>query len=127
MKHLFFSAIIAVMGLSAMGQTLDVKGTFYYPGGKLSWHVASGDRIDPVKLNNREIRWVAASPDVFSAGFKMNDTILVNCQQAPQINGKWVIKDRTGKRHRRMIDFLMSRKDHYGLPGHFKLTISKAK
>lgn len=126
MKHLLLAAI-AVMGLSAMGQTLEVNGTYYYPGGKLAWRVASGDRIDPDKLNNREIRWVAASPDIFAAGYKMNDTILVTCDRAPQINGKWVIKDRMGKRTHRMLDFLMSRKNSYGMPGRVKMTIKKVK
>ncbi len=115
------------MGLSAMGQTLEVNGTYYYPGGGLSWRVASGDKIDPAKLDNRQIRWVAASPDIFAAGFQMNDTIMVTCESAPQINGKWVIKDRMGNRTRRMLDFLMSRKDNYGMPGRVKMTISKVK
>lgn len=126
MKHLIFAAL-AVMGLSAMAQTLDVKGTRYHPGGGLRWHTASGDRIDNEKLKKREIKWVAASPDIFAAGFKMGDTILVECKSTPQLNGKWVIKDKMGKRTRRMIDFLMARGDNYGLHGNTSLTITKVK
>ena len=126
MKHLFLAAI-AVMGLSAMAQTLNVNGTLYHPGGGLSWYTASGDRIDNEKLKKREIKWVAASPDVFAAGFKMGDTILVKCESAPELNGKWVIKDRMGKRNRRMIDFLMARGDNYGMRGRACLTITKVK
>ncbi len=126
MKHLLLAAV-AVMGLSAMAQTLTVKGTYYHPGGKLSWRTASGDRIDNDKLKNREIRWVAASPDIFTAGFKMGDTIIVNCEKAPRLNGKWVIKDRMGKRTHRMLDFLVARGDTKGLPGRMSLTISKVK
>lgn len=126
MKHLILAAI-AAMGLSAMGQTLNVNGTLYHPGGGLSWHTASGDKIDNEKLKKREIKWVAASPDVFAAGFKMGDTILVKCDNVPQLNGKWVIKDRMGKRTHRMIDFLMARGDTYGMRGRASLTISKVK
>lgn len=110
-----------------MGQTLNVKGTLYHPGGGLSWYTASGDHIDNTKLKNREIKWVAVSPDIFAAGFKMGDTILVQCEKAPQLNGKWVIKDRMGKRNHRTIDFLMARGDTYGLKGHTSLTITKVK
>ncbi len=126
MKHLLMAAI-AVMGLSAMAQTLNVNGTYYYPGGKLAWKTASGDRIDSDKLKNREIRWVAVSPDVFAAGFKMGDTIVVQCDKAPRLNGKWVIKDRMGKRTHRSVDFLVARGDTQGLPGRMSLTISKVK
>lgn len=120
-------AAFAVMGLSVMAQTLNVKGTYYYPGGKLSWYTASGDRIDNDKLKKREIKWVAASPDVFAAGFKMGDTIRVQCERCPQLNGKWVIKDRMAKRTRRMLDFLIARGDSYGMNGRVPLTISKVK
>lgn len=126
MKHLLLAAI-AVMGLSAMGQTLNVNGTLYHPGGKLSWRTASGDLIDNEKLKKREIKWVAASPDVFAAGFKMGDTILVNCESVPELNGKWVIKDRMGKRTHRLIDFLMAKGDTYGMRGRASLTIKKVK
>ena len=128
MKHLFLAAIIAVMGLSAMGQTLSVNATLYHPGGGLSWHTASGDRIDNDKLKKHEIRWVAASADIFAAGFKMNDTILVESEKCPSLNGKWVIKDRMGKRNHRMLDFLIARGDKsYGFSGRVKMTISKVK
>ena len=115
------------MGLSAMAQTMTVTGTIYHPGGRLSWRTASGDKIDNEKLKKREIKWMAVTKDILDAGFKMNDTVVVECESAPQLNGKWVIKDRMSRRLRKKVDFLVARGDSYGMHGRTSLTISKVK
>ncbi len=85
------------------------------------FETADGSRIDPVKLKNKQIRWVALSRDLIndeyrrkhhpSTGhwngmFRFGDTIIVKSESCPQINGEWVVHDTMNKRYTNSIDFL---------------------
>ena len=80
---------------------------------------ADGSRINPTKLKNQEIRWVALSRDLiwdeyrqglykhdFRGQFAFGDTIYLHSELKPQINGYWVVHDCMNKRYRNSIDFL---------------------
>lgn len=82
---------------------------------------ADGSIIDPVKLKNKEIRWVALSWDLiwdeFRQGiyddttawrgeFAFNDTIEIYSKTFPNLNGYWVVHDVMNKGYRNSIDFL---------------------
>ena len=126
-KHVLFS-ILAVCTLALSAQQYTLRATKYHPGmGGAGWKTASGDRIDANKLKNYEIRWVAVSPDVRKLGFRMGDTIIVNCERVPKLNGKWIIKDSMGKRVKMGIDFLLPKGDTLGFTSPCKVTIEKAK
>ena len=119
---------MAVMVMTVMGQTYTVSATKYHPGmGGAGWVTASGDRIDNAKLKRYEIRWVALSPDLFNKGFRMGDTIEVTCDHVPRLNGKWVVKDRMGRRTHMKIDFLLPRGDDHGFHSRVNVTIRKVK
>ncbi|MBR1551042.1 MAG: hypothetical protein IJ632_01830 [Muribaculaceae bacterium] len=120
-------ALAAIVALTAMSQKHALRATKYHPGmGGAGWVTASGDRIDNGKLKNYEIRWVAMSPDMFSNyGFRLGDTIEVTCDNVPKLNGRWIVKDKMGRRMRKRIDFLLPRGDNYGFT-HANVTIEKA-
>ena len=122
-------AAMAIISLTLMGQQYTMHATKYHPGmGGAGWRTASGARIDNNKLRNYEIRWVALSRDMFNNhGFKMGDTIIVNCASVPELNGKWVVKDRMGTRRKQCIDFLLPKGDNYRFTSPAKVTIEKAK
>ena len=127
LRKLLF-AVMAVMVMTVMGQTYTVSATKYHPGmGGAGWVTASGDRIDNAKLKKYEIRWVALSPDLFNKGFRMGDTIEVSCDRVPKLNGKWVVKDKMGRRTRMKIDFLLPRGDDHDFHSRVNVTIRKAK
>lgn len=127
LRKLLF-AVMAVMVMTVMGQTYTVSATKYHPGmGGAGWVTASGDRIDNAKLKKYEIRWVALSPDLFNKGFRLGDTIEVSCDRVPKLNGKWVVKDRMGRRTRMKIDFLLPRGDDHDFHSRVNVTIRKAK
>lgn len=128
MRRLLVAAM-AIVSLTLMGQQFTMHATKYHPGtGGAGWRTASGDRIDKTRLANYEIRWVALSGDMFRQhGFKMGDTIVVECSSVPKLNGKWVVKDRMGTRRRQCIDFLLPKGDNYRFTGPAKVTIQKAK
>ena len=119
---------MAVMVMTVMGQTYTVSATKYHPGmGGAGWVTATGDRIDNAKLKRYEIRWVALSPDLLNKGFRMGDTIEVTCDRVPRLNGKWVVKDRMGRRTHMKIDFLLPRGDDHDFHSRVNVTIRKAK
>ena len=127
LRKLLF-AVMAVMVMTVMGQTYTVSATKYHPGmGGAGWVTASGDRIDNAKLKKYEIRWVALSPDLFNKGFRLGDTIEVSCDRVPKLNGKWVVKDRMGRRTHMKIDFLLPRGDDHDFHSRVNVTIRKAK
>lgn len=127
LRKLLF-AVMAVMVMTVMGQTYTVSATKYHPGmGGAGWVTASGDRIDNAKLKKYEIRWVALSPDLFNKGFRLGDTIEVTCDRVPKLNGKWVVKDKMGRRTRMKIDFLLPRGDDHDFHSRVNVTIRKAK
>ena len=108
MKKILF-LLISIMAFTAWaGDEYTLSATYYYPGSAGAGNrTASGEYIDRTKLKNQEIRWVALSRDMYRAGFNINDTIEVTSASMPQLNGKWVVKDKMGG-HRR-IDFLIHR------------------
>jgi len=117
-----------VIALMASGQEYTLRATKYHPGqGGAGWVTASGDRINYTKLKNYQIHWVALSHDMFKLGFRLGDTIIVESQSMPKLNGEWVVKDKMGHRLRKRIDFLTPRGDHYNFKSHGTVTIRKKK
>ena len=113
MKQLFV-ILISIIGLATMaqGQSHDVYATMYYAtrGGC----TASGSRVVPSKVKSGEHRWVALSRDLFKAGYRMGDTIVVTSANNSFVNGYWVVKDKMAGR--RKIDFLVHRSDARKFP-----------
>lgn len=108
MKKILYLLISLVALTAVAGDEYSLSATYYYPGSAgAGSRTASGDRIDVGRLKNQEFRWVALSRDMYRAGFNINDTIEVTSESMPQLNGKWVVKDKMGG-HRR-IDFLIHR------------------
>jgi hypothetical protein len=85
-------------------------------------HTADGTYIDPVKLRNKEINYVALSRDliwdeerqqIFSdttlwrGPFAFGDTITIISEKFPHLEGEWVVHDCMGADYRDSIDFLM--------------------
>lgn len=95
-------------------------GTMYYTS--YGTHTASGDRVNAARVKAGKDRWVALSRDMFRAGYKMNDTILVNSTVNPMVNGLWVVKDKMAGRKK--IDFLVHRSTCKGFRNG-KVTIRK--
>jgi len=122
-------AAVAVMALTAAGQEYTLRATKYHPGqGGAGWVTASGDRINYTKLKNYQIHWVALSHDMFAKyGFRLGDTIIVESELVPKLNGEWIVKDKMGRRLRKRIDFLTPRGDHYHFKSHSMVTIRKKK
>ena len=57
-------------------------------------------------MNNPEIhRIIAVSRDLEAKGFKMNSIVVIN--NAGDMDGLWVIRDRMNKRWTNRIDFLV--------------------
>ena len=99
MKQLFV-ILISIIGLATMaqGQSHDVYATMYYAtrGGC----TASGSRVVPSKVKSGEHRWVALSRDLFKAGYRMGDTIVVTSANNSFVNGYWVVKDKMAGRRK---------------------------
>lgn len=85
-------------------------------------YTADGSYIDPIKLKNKEIRWVALSRDLiwddyrqtifkdtthWRGTWKFGDTIEVYSNEFPHLNGEWVVHDCKAASHSNSIDFLM--------------------
>lgn len=110
MRRIFLAlvTILSVFSLALAGDgEFTVRSTMYYAGGKCGRGTASGDRIVPKKVLSGEHRWVALSLDLYRAGFKFNDTIVVTDHKTPWVNGLWVVKDKMA--HSKKIDFLVHR------------------
>lgn len=114
-KNLILVFLFALfISLNANSNTYKMNATYYMPGKGCGWVTASGDRIDINKLKNRQIRWVALSPDMFrNHGFKMGDVIEV-ISDKQEIAGFWVVKDKTAERHKNHIDFLFAGAAKFG-------------
>ena len=126
MRHLFLVIALVFAALSMTAQRHTMSATMYYPGTAVGSHTASGDRVDTKKVNNYEVRWVALSPDMFKKGFHMGDTIIVTSERLPNLHGTlWVVKDKMSPRLHNCIDFLVPRKNNYGIPGRCKVEIEK--
>lgn len=120
MKKLLLALLF--LPLSLYGQ-FNVTATYYHAGPKhkLSWYTASGDKIDVKKLNSGKLRWVALSHDLLRH-YKYGDTITVISNNL-KLNGKWVVKDKMGRHHRRRIDFLSKEGDNLGMLKPLKVKI----
>ena len=83
---------------------------------------ADGSRIDPIKLKNKQIHWVALSRDLIWCPMRQKlfsdtthwrgpipfgATIFIKSLNNPQVNGHWVVHDCKAPRLKRSIDFLM--------------------
>lgn len=118
--------VAANMCSSSSAQTFTLRATKYHPGrGGAGWRTASGDRIDNNKLRNYEFRWVALSPDLFKKGMRMGDTIIVECERVPKLNGEWIVKDKMGPRMHMRADFLLPAGDNYGFLSPTTVTVTK--
>lgn len=120
MKKLLLALLF--IPLSLYGQ-FNVTATYYHAGPKhgLSWHTASGKKIDIKKLNSGKLRWVALSRDLLRH-YKYGDTITV-ISDNPKVNGKWIVMDKMGKHHRKRIDFLTPKGVNLGLDKPLKIKI----
>ena len=107
-------------------QYIDIdRGTRYNPTpgqcDDTPFHTADGSFIDVNKLEKKEIRWVALSWDLINDTYRQNvrsedwawrgdfafgDTIYVESESKPMINGYWVVHDVMNGRYRKSIDFL---------------------
>lgn len=73
------------------------------------FNTADMSRIDPVELNNGNIRWVALSRDMLSrwgGPFNYGDTIYVH-HNKPELRGVWYVHDCMNARYTKRIDFLL--------------------
>ncbi len=115
MKKMLQTILLMMMTLSVWAGTgaeeYTLRSTMYYPGeGRIGTHTASGDRISAAKVKSGECRWVALSRDMFKRhGFSMGDTIFVQSENAPMVNGYWVVKDLMAGSKK--IDFLIHRSE----------------
>ena len=66
---------------------------------------ASGKKIDLEKLERGHIRWIAVSRDLLRI-FNYGDTIILECDHDPSIEGEYVIVDTMHERMYRKIDLL---------------------
>lgn len=140
MRQIATIVALAAMAIAAWAQepvdegtappvtSYDLRATKYHPGmGGAGWVTASGARIDKKLLKAYKIRWVALSPDMFrECGFRLGDTINVECDRVDKLNGLWIVKDKMGPRTRRRIDFLLPKGDNYRFTSPTTVTIRKA-
>ena len=66
---------------------------------------ASGRKIDLEKLRKGHIKWIAVSRDLLKV-FNYGDTVFLECDHDPEIEGEYVVVDTMHERHRRKIDLL---------------------
>lgn len=89
---------------------IEVRATYYNPsigqGVGNSLVTADGSRIDKIKLKSGQLRWVALSRDLLNSRFSFGDTIFIICDD-PFFRGKWIVKDKMGRKPRMGIDFLL--------------------
>ena len=70
---------------------------------------ADGSIIDPQKVEDGTIKWVAVSRDMLKNGYKYGDKIEI-ISEDPLISGIYEIHDTMAKRFTKRIDILMPRK-----------------
>ena len=86
-----------------------VTATYYHPvhsqcsGNPLI--TASGKKIDIDKLERGHIKWIAVSRDLLDI-FKYGDTVYLECDHDPSIEGEYVVVDTMHKRMKKKIDLL---------------------
>lgn len=112
----YITILFLIFTLSAgllSNKTAPVKYTMtatkYFAGDGCGFVMACGDKINVRHVEKWIVRDVALSPDMYdNHGFNFYDTIYVESDNR-LIKGKWVVKDKTAKRFRKRIDFLMTR------------------
>ena len=92
-----------LIGVMMTTDTLEVGAVYYHP--KHQSITASGHSVD----HNLRVRWIAVSRDLLKGkgALEYGDTVRVISQECPALNGDWVVRDKMGPRHRKMIDFLL--------------------
>ena len=79
---------------------------------------ADGSHIDTVALRHGSLRWVALSRDQLTrwgGTFNYGDTIRVFSLSAPELCGKWVVRDCMNARYKNSVDFLTDRSRNFGV------------
>jgi hypothetical protein len=105
LKDQIFECLLEIDSLESIEHTYLI-GTKYH---LTKNNTADGTKIDAVKLNNYELRYVALSRDLFDF-YNFNDTINI-LSANPNLNGKWVVKDKMNERYKNRIDFLVPIED----------------
>lgn len=104
-------------------QAIRLRSTYYLPvpgqTDSRPLETATGDIIDLAKLAKKKIKWVAVSRDLLATGLvSLNDTIQI-VSSVKEMDGYFVIKDKTGKYRTsrrgkqsisKTLDFLLSKK-----------------
>lgn len=112
---------------SLTNRTFEVLATKYNPVPEQcdSDYLTTADnsKIDTIKLNRHELKWIAVSRDLLNH-FNYGDTILVDSENE-NLNGEWVIKDTMNRRFTNRIDFLCPLNDNYKFDRPINLTITK--
>lgn len=100
------SAVLSFFSDIPKGDTISVNAVYYLP--KHNAITASGEKVDHQKNKSKEHRWIAVSRDLLQEGIvEYGDTLEVISEECPALNGKWIVMDKMGPRHKRMIDFLL--------------------
>lgn len=86
------------------------------------WSTADHSKIDPVKLKNQEIKWLALSRDLiwdeerqklykdtthWRGPIPFGDSIFIKSESDPQMNGYWTAHDCKGPGYKNSMDFLV--------------------
>lgn len=110
---------LIIISLIILGWVVTVNGsspkdlftaTFYYArSGSIT---ADGSKVLPEKVKTGEHRWIAVSRDLRKSGeFNFGDTVIIESQECPGLNGEWIVKDLMGPVHTKRIDFLLHREE----------------
>lgn len=79
---------------------------------------ADMSRIDLSKLKAKQIKWVALSRDLIKRwGGPLNygDTITIQSEINPQLEGEWIVHDCMNARYKKSIDFLFHPSNSSGI------------
>lgn len=110
MKTLMISLFLSTAVLVHPKTGTEIRATYYNPshsqchGNPLI--TADGSKINLKQLKDGKIRWIALSRDLLKEGYRLGDTIEVECSN-PFFQGLWVIKDKMGKSKKQTVDFLL--------------------
>jgi hypothetical protein len=105
MKTLIISLGFLANSLIVLAQSHTLSATQYHPP-RQGACTASGSRILVEKVKSGEHRWVALSRDMLKH-YPFETVIQVKSKSHPELNGKWIVKDKMGARHKKCIDFLV--------------------
>jgi len=86
-----------------------MTATKYYAGDGCGMTMACGEKINKRRVETFKDKFVALSPDMYNNhGYNFHDTIYVESNNK-LIKGRWIVKDKTSSRHKKHIDFLMTK------------------